>query len=183
MEKILIINGHEVFPFAEGKLNKTLFEETKKILQKKYNVKSSVLKEGYIIEDEIEKFIWADVIIFQHPIYWFGMPGLLKTYIDKIYQYGIFFEGAEEYGRGGLFREKKYMLSVTWNAPEDAFNDSKKFFEGKNIEEALFNLHKAHQFCGMQPIKTFSCNDVIKNPDINKYITNLKNHLKNEFNI
>ncbi|EKU16338.1 putative nAD(P)H-dependent quinone reductase [Streptococcus intermedius BA1] len=38
---------------------------------------------------------------------------------------------ADIYGQGGLMKEKEYILSTTWNAPEEAFNNSTAFFNGK----------------------------------------------------
>lgn len=183
MKNILIVNGHEPFPFAAGKLNQTLFDEMIRVLSEKYDIKSTVVNDGYNVEDEIKKFQWADVVILQHPIYWFGLPGLFKSYIDRVYQYGIFFAGSEKYGDGGLMREKKYMLSTTWNAPLKAFNDKEQFFEGKNVDEALFSIHKLHQFCGLTPLKSFSCHDVVQHPDIESYLKNLRVHLEEVFEL
>ena len=35
------------------------------------------------------------------------------------------------------------MFSTTWNAPEKAFGDKTKFFEGESLESALSHLHRA----------------------------------------
>ncbi|MDX8336807.1 MULTISPECIES: NAD(P)H-dependent oxidoreductase [Cetobacterium] len=183
MKNILIINGHEKYPFAEGRLNKTLMDKMVELLKEKYNLKTTVVQNGYEVQEEIDKFKWADIVIFQHPIFWFGLPGKFKTYIDQVYQYGVFFAGGEKYGSGGLFTSKKYMLSTTWNAPETAFNnkDKDEFLEGKSLDEALFNIHKIHQFCGMTPIKSFSCHNVVVAPEIDKYLKELENHIKENF--
>ncbi|MGQ0421841.1 NAD(P)H-dependent oxidoreductase, partial [Bacillus sp. HC-Mk] len=119
------------------------------------------------------KFLWADVVIYQTPIYWFSVPGLFKTYMDEVYEYGLFFKGADEYGTGGLLKEKEYMFSTTWNAPEKAFGDKTKFFEGESLESALSHLHRVQKFLGMSPLKSFACYDVVKNPDINYYLITL----------
>lgn len=183
MKNILIINGAEPYPFAEGRLNKTLVDSMTELLSKKYNIKTTIVNEGYSVEDEIKKFTWADIIIFQHPIFWFGLPGKFKTYIDQVYIYGIFFEGVENYGTGGLMKGKKYMLSTTWNSPLKAFQNEGNFFEGKSVDEALFHIHKTHQFCGFEPLKSFSCHNVIQNPEIDNYLKNLEIHLKDVFQI
>lgn len=183
MKNILIINGHEKYPFAQGKLNQTLTEKMIELLKDNYNLKLTTIENGYEIEEEINKFKWADIIIFQHPIFWFGLPGKFKTYIDQIYQYGIFFAGGETYGSGGLFTSKKYMLSTTWNAPETVFNDKNQFLEGKSLDDVLFNIHKIHQFCGMTPLKSFSCHNVIIAPNINRYLNELQNHIEEVFEL
>src|SRR3954452_7620819 len=37
----------------------------------------------------------ADLIVFQHPIQWYGMPSLLKEWVDMVLEQGW------AYGRGG----------------------------------------------------------------------------------
>ena len=63
------------------------------------------------------------------------------------------------------------------NAPEYAFNNIDEFFDGHSIDDLILPLHKLHEFCSMKPIPTFSCYDVVKNPDIQKYLDRLKEHL------
>lgn len=182
MNNILIINGHQKYDASEGKLNQTLMDHMVRLLSKENEIKTTSVQNGYTISEEQEKFLWADVVIYQTPIYWFSVPGLLKTYMDEVYAYGVFFTGAREYGSGGLLTDKKYMFSTTWNAPEKAFNDPTQFFNGDSLEGALRHLHSAHTFLGMKPLKSFACYDVIKNPNIPKFITDLDAHLQAVFN-
>ncbi|AJY74764.1 NAD(P)H-dependent oxidoreductase [Paenibacillus beijingensis] len=177
MKNILIINGHQQYAAAEGKLNRTLMDHMVSVLSEKNNVKTTIIKDGYRIEEEHDKFQWADVVIYQTPIFWFSVPGLFKTYMDEVYAYGIFFKGSDEYGRGGLFTDKSYMFSTTWNAPEHAFNDPEQFFAGESVEEAIVHLHRVQQFIGMKPLKSFTCYDVIKNPKVDQYLAQLEAHL------
>ncbi len=181
MMDILVINGHEKYTFADGLLNQTLFENIVELLAPDNQVKTTVIRKGYITEDEQEKFKWADAVIFQVPVFWFSVPGAFKTYIDRVYAKGVFYEHSEKYGHGGLLANKKYMYSLTWNAPIDAFGESGAFFEGKSVDEVIFHLHKIQQFCGMQPLKTFSCHDVMKNPDIPLYLEQLRTHIRGIF--
>lgn len=183
MKNILVINGHQKYPFAEGRLNQTLFENIVEFLSMHYEIKTTVISKGYIVEEEQEKFQWADVIIFESPVYWFSLPGSFKTYIDKVYEQGIFFEDSKTYGFGGLLKGKKYMYSLTWDAPESSFEGKDLFFEGKSLEESIFHLHKIQQFCGMEPLKTFSVFDVGTNPQILQDLDNLKQHIKEVFQI
>lgn len=106
MNNILIINGHEYYPYSQGKLNKTLFDEIVSNLSEKFNIKTTVVQGGYDVNEEQEKFKWADAIIFQSPIYWFSFPTMFRRYFDEVYQYGVIFEGAEHYGQGGLLKVK-----------------------------------------------------------------------------
>ncbi|MCK1988209.1 MULTISPECIES: NAD(P)H-dependent oxidoreductase [Lysinibacillus] len=182
MKNILIINGHQKYSSAEGNLNQTLMNKMVSFLSEKNNVKTTIIQKGYKIEEEQQKFIWADIVIYQTPIYWFSVPGLLKSYMDEVYAYGLFFRGADQYGKGGLLTEKKYMFSTTWNAPEKAFNDPSQFFEGSSLEDALSHLHRIQKFLGMKPLKSFSCYDVVKNPKVEKFVSELDLHLQEVLN-
>ncbi|MGD8189786.1 NAD(P)H-dependent oxidoreductase [Brevibacillus ginsengisoli] len=182
-KNIFIINGHQQYGSAEGKLNKTLTDKMVSLLSEQNQVKTTIIQNGYSIEEEQQKFLWADLVIYQTPIYWFSVPGLLKTYMDEVYAYGLFFKGGDQYGRGGMLTDKNYMFSTTWNAPEEAFNDPARFFEGNSLEDALSHLHRSQKFLGMKPFKSFACYDVVKNPQINQFVSELEKHLKSVLNV
>lgn len=173
-----VINGHKYYSYAQGRLNKTLFDEIIRLLKEDGNeVKTTVVEHGYNVEEETEKFKWADTVIFQTPMNWFSVPWILKKYFDEIYQYGVFYEGSEEYGHGGLMKGKRYMYSMTCNpAPED-YEEPNGFFEGNSLEHFIIALHKLQQYVGFEPIKTFCVYDVISKPDIVKYLKQLNNHI------
>lgn len=74
------------------------------------------------------------------------------------------------------------MLSVTWNAPIDAFDEFDNFFDGRGVDGVYFAFHKSQQFLGLKKFPTFMVNDVIKEPNIEKYINDYKIHLIEIFN-
>ncbi len=191
-KNVLLINGHQYWEISEGKLNNSLIELAKKIfIQKEYSVKITNVDDAYKIKEEVEKFMWADFIIFQTPVYWFSIPGGFKRYIDEVYMagYGIMFEDDgrtssnpdKKYGSGGLMQGKKYMLSTTWNAPLEAFEDKNQIFEGRDIDEVFFYFHKAQQFIGMEHLPAFACYDVLKNPNIEVDFKRYEEHLNKLF--
>ena len=69
------------------------------------------------------------------------------------------------------------MISTTWNAPKEAFEDPSQFFEGVGIDGVLFGVHKTFQFLGMQKLPTFMANDVLKNPTHEADFARFKAHL------
>ena len=172
-----VINGHKYYPFSEGRLNRTLFEEIVSIVQKDNIVKTTIIDNGYDIDEEIEKYKWADVVIYQTPMNWFSVPWIFKKYIDEVFRYGIFYEGSRDYGCGGLMNNKRYMFSFTCNSPFEAFDDINGFFSGKSPEEIIIALHKLHQYCAMKPVKSYFAYDVVHNPDVEKYRKELVNHI------
>lgn len=54
------------------------------------------------------------------------------------------------------------MLSLTWNAPMEAFTEKDQFFHGVGVDGVYLPFHKANQFLGMDALPTFIANDVIK---------------------
>lgn len=73
------------------------------------------------------------------------------------------------------------MLSLTWNAPLEAFTREGDFFEGKGVGALYIHLHKLNEFLGMSRLPTFLCTDVIKNPQVEKYLADYQTHLENVF--
>ncbi|WP_273852011.1 NAD(P)H-dependent oxidoreductase [Guptibacillus spartinae] len=181
MKNILLINGHEYFPKSKGELNQTIFNEWNEVLSSDYEVKTTIVDEEYNVDQEIEKWQWADVIIMQTPIYWFSIPGNFKKYIDRVYMDKIFFIGSDRYGQGGMFTNKKYMFSLTWNAPEAAFGNEQSFFEGRNLDQAIDHLHKMNQYVGMRPLPTYSIHNVMKETNMAHYRTKLHDHYREVF--
>ena len=59
-------------------------------------------------------------------------------------------------------KEKKHMLSLTWNAPIEAFTREGDFFEGKGVDVLYMHFHKLNEFLGLTRLPTFLCNDVVK---------------------
>ncbi len=188
MSNVLIINAAKEFGSSGGKLNAYLSEIAGEVLiNAGHNVKSTTVDDGYDLQDEVEKYVWADVVIYQMPVWWMGEPWILKKYVDEVFTAGwnkLFkddgrtrLDASKKYGSGGLLQGKKYMLSLTWNAPVEAFTDPKQFFEGKGVDAVFFDFHKANQFLGMSPLPTFMCNDVVKEPAIDSDVSRYRAHL------
>ena len=188
MSNILIINGAKQFAHSNGELNDTLTELAHNVLvENGHHIKITRTDKDYDITEEIQKYVWADVIIYQMPGWWMGSPWTVKKYIDDIFTegHGVLYasdgrsrsDASKKYGSGGLIHDKKYMLSLTWNAPKDAFTDPYQFFNGVGIDGVYLPFHKANQFLGMQGLPTFIVNDVIKAPDVELYKTEYRQHL------
>lgn len=77
------------------------------------------------IAAEQQALVEADVIVFQHPIFWFSMPATLKRYMDEVFQYGF------AYGTGGdKLKGKKFIHSFTTGS-------SAATYEGTEFGSAL----------------------------------------------
>lgn len=194
MKNVFLINAHEKYDFAPGQLNRSVAERiTENLSEKGYRFKHTNMQDDYDIDQEIEKHQWADILILQTPCNWMGVPWSFKKYMDFIYSAGM--DGRmcdsdgrhrespkDNYGMGGTLTGKKYMLSITFNAPREAFSDaSQEFFAGGSVDELFWPMHLNFKFFGMQPMQTFACFDVMKNPEIEKDFERLGQHLDAHF--
>lgn len=109
MKKIVIINGH---PHLDS-LNFGLAEAYKKGAEQAGNEVKEItvanlrfepnLKYGYTkrmdlepdLLDAWEKIQWADHQVWVHPVWWGGMPALLKGFIDRLFLPGMAFRYRE----------------------------------------------------------------------------------------
>ena len=189
---ILLIDGGKKWGEIGGKLSSTLHNFAKEVLSGLgYQIRELVIEKGYDSQNELENIIWADYMIYQMPGWWMGEPWTVKKYIDDVFLLGqgklyandgrSHSDPSKKYGSGGLCPDKKYMFSLTWNAPLEAFEDKNQFFEGVGVDGVYLHLHKAHQFLGMSPLPTFICNDVIKNLQLEQYKKDYEQHLKKVF--
>ncbi|PQV46256.1 modulator of drug activity B [Jejuia pallidilutea] len=194
MKKALIINAHQEYPFAKGELNKEIAKRIENYLKSiGYEIKTTTMKDEWNADEEVNKHTWADVVVLQSPTNWMGFPWIFKKYMDEVYTAGMFGKMSQNdgrtaetpkknYGAGGLMQNTKYMLSLTFNAPEESFNDANEFlFAGKSVDDLYFAQHMNFKFFGMQPLPTFACFDVMKNPNIENDFKRLEAHLVTNF--
>lgn len=120
-----------------------------------------------------------------------GAPWMVKKYIDEVFTagQGRLYQNdgrrqnqpTENYGTGGLLQGRKHMLSLTWNAPIEAFTRQGDFFDGVGVDGVYLPFHKANEFIGTTALPTFICNDVIKSPNVSQYLENYRKHLTEIF--
>ncbi|MEM7746440.1 MAG: NAD(P)H-dependent oxidoreductase [Pseudomonadota bacterium] len=194
MAKILILNGAQPYPFAPGKLNATFAARAMDQLKAQgHEVRLTTVAEGYDADAEIADHQWADAILMQFPVNWMGVPWSFKKYMDEVYTAGMngrLSNGdgrtAEapkaNYGMGGSLRGTRYMISATFNAPAEAFDDpAEPFFEGMSVDDLLRPVHLNAKFFGMAPLPTFSAHDVMKNADVDRDLARFDAHLETVF--
>ena len=188
MKKVLLLNGAKQFAHSQGRYNTTLHETAAAFFDRAgIEFKTTEIDAGYDIAEEVEKFLWADVVIYQMPGWWMGAPWTVKKYMDEVFTegHGSLYandgrtrsDASQKYGSGGLTQHKQYMISATWNAPQQAFDDPTDFFEAKGVDAVYFPFHKAHQFLGMSALPTFLCVDVMKVPNIEADVARYEQHL------
>lgn len=91
MKNVLIINAHQFYDgISSGDLNRAMVNAIADNLNRLgYNIKHTEIEKGYDIDDEVEKHLWADLIITQSPVYWFSTPWIYKKYVDEVFTAGM----------------------------------------------------------------------------------------------
>jgi len=72
------------------------------------------------LEAEIAQVEAADLMIWQFPLWWFGLPGILKGWVDRVFASGRAYGPGERY-ETGLFRGKRALLSLTTGGPPEGY--------------------------------------------------------------
>ncbi|MEV5824323.1 NAD(P)H-dependent oxidoreductase [Spirillospora sp. NPDC052242] len=103
---------------------------------------------GADIRAEQDKLRWADALVLQFPLWWHGMPAILKGWFDRVFVQGFAFglPGARRYGDGGL-AGRRVLVVTTAGARPTGFGP--RGIHG-DAEELLFPLlHGTLFYSGM----------------------------------
>ncbi len=74
------------------------------------------------IQQELDKLLWADLLVLNFPIFWFSAPAILKGWIDRVLVSGVCYGGKRFYDQGGL-AGKKALVTVTLGGREHMFGE------------------------------------------------------------
>ncbi|MGC5699116.1 NAD(P)H-dependent oxidoreductase [Pseudomonas sp. NFXW11] len=74
------------------------------------------------IQGELEKLLWADLLILNFPVFWFSVPAMLKGWIDRVLVSGVCYGGKRFYDQGGL-AGKKALVTLTLGGREHMFGE------------------------------------------------------------
>lgn len=96
------------------------------------------------VNREITRLNWADLVIFQFPLWWHAQPAILKGWFDRVFVYGGLYNGSMRYDRG-YFTGKKAMCSVTTGSPERTFMP---YGRAGNMVSWLWPFHASLNYVG-----------------------------------
>lgn len=103
---------------------------------------------GTLLDDvarQIADLEWADLVVFQFPIWWHSVPAMLKGWFDRVFVSGLY-TSTKRYDRGH-FRGKRAVCSVTSGAPAQAFVPGGR---GGEIEQILWSTQFSLHYMGFQ---------------------------------
>jgi glutathione-regulated potassium-efflux system ancillary protein KefG len=101
------------------------------------------------IDREQARLLAHDVIVFQHPLYWYSTPAILKEWQDLVLEHGF------AYGSDGTALHGKILFNaLTAGGLEAAYRA-----EGYNhftIRELLYPIEQTAMLCGMTYLPPFA---------------------------
>ena len=89
-------------------------------LEQRLGVKSGTIAPD--IQQELDKLLWADLLVLNFPIFWFSAPAMLKGWIDRVLVSGVCYGGKRFYDQGGL-AGKRALVTVTLGGREHMFGE------------------------------------------------------------
>jgi NAD(P)H dehydrogenase (quinone) len=104
------------------------------------------------LQAELDKLDWCHCLIFQFPLWWFGLPAILKGWVDRVFAMGKVY-GMGKWYDNGVFAGKRAMLSVTTGGPASIYGP-----DGLNgdLNEILFPInHGILRFTGFDILPPF----------------------------
>jgi len=105
------------------------------------------------LQAEMDKLFWCDVLVLQFPLWWFGLPAILKGWVDRVFASGGRIYGGGKWYDRGVFAGKRAMCSVTIGGPPPIY--SARGLNGP-IESILFPInHGILYFTGFTVIEPF----------------------------
>jgi NAD(P)H dehydrogenase (quinone) len=105
------------------------------------------------IQAEMDKLFWCDALILQFPLWWFGLPAILKGWADRVFASGGRIYGGGKWYDRGVFVGKRAMCSITIGGPPPIYSE-----HGLNgpISSILFPInHGMLYFTGFTVIEPF----------------------------
>ncbi|XP_053305487.1 NAD(P)H dehydrogenase [quinone] 1-like [Spea bombifrons] len=121
-------------------------------------------KEGRLSKDLVEeqkKLEAADLVIFQFPMFWFGLPAILKGWFDRVLTQGFAFSMQNMYDNGN-FKNTKAILSFTTGGMESMYTPT-----GINgdINVLLWPVQQGIlHYCGFQVLEPQICYSIEHSP-------------------
>lgn len=101
---------------------------------------------------EMDKLEWCDVVIFNFPLWWFGLPAVLKGWVDRVFAMGFVYGNGKGIYENGTLKEKTAFICMTTGGPEMAYNGGKN----GDLENILFPVHHGmFYFTGMTVLPPF----------------------------
>jgi glutathione-regulated potassium-efflux system ancillary protein KefG len=145
--RILVLFAHPAF--QKSRVNRVLVDAVKDLPGVTFHDLYEAYPDFAIdVAREQELLTRHDLIVLQHPFFWYSTPAILKEWQDLVLEHGW------AYGTRGVALRGKWLLNViTTGGREEAYQQ-----EGHNrftVRELLAPLEQTARLCGMEFLPPF----------------------------
>ncbi|MEQ9772213.1 NAD(P)H-dependent oxidoreductase [Pectobacterium jejuense] len=143
MKNVLIVSGHT--DLDNSFANKIILENLEYALPEAIQIHLDKLYPNYVfdVRKEQERLINTDIIVLQFPFFWYGVPSLMKKWIED-----VFIHGFSHGSTGDKVKGKKLLLSFTSGAPESMYQYGG--IQSYPVEDFLPPLTQFANLCRME---------------------------------
>ena len=103
-----------------------------------------------------QRILKADAMAFIFPVWWFGLPAILKGFVDRVFQEGFAFRFTEDGKVVGLLRHKKALVIGTAGATAALY----RLFRFGNPLKKTFGEWTL-KMCGIRAVRYLLLYDVV----------------------
>ncbi|MCM3766305.1 NAD(P)H-dependent oxidoreductase [Neobacillus niacini] len=89
------------------------------------------------LKREQKRMLDADLLIFVFPLWWGGIPAILKGWFDRVLAYGVAYADGERF-TSGRFLGRKGIMCLTTGGTKKRFSDSDVYGDMKKV---LYPIH------------------------------------------
>jgi NAD(P)H dehydrogenase (quinone) len=101
---------------------------------------------------EMAKLARCDLLMLHFPLWWLGMPAIMKGWVDRVFAAGVAYGGGRHFARG-VMRGKRAMCVVTTGGPASEYGAGKY----DSIERVLYPIeHGILRFTGFDVLPPFA---------------------------
>jgi NAD(P)H dehydrogenase (quinone) len=104
------------------------------------------------IAREQQRFLKADLVIWTYPIWWGGVPAILKGWFDRVLAYGFAYSDGRRYDTG-FFPDKRGILCLTTGGTQQRFSPSDVY---GSIDQVLWPVQRLMlEYLAIQALEPF----------------------------
>ncbi len=145
--RVLILFAHPAF--EKSRVNRRLVDAIKDLEGITFHDLYEAYPELHIrVEREQALLEQHDVVVLQHPFFWYSTPAMLKEWEDLVLQHGWAF------GKDGTaLQGKKILNAITAGGRESAYQP--KGYNHFTIRQLLAPIEQSFRLCGMEYLPPF----------------------------
>lgn len=139
---ILVLFAH--LAIGHSKINRAMLAALDDLPRVRLHDLLETYPDFYIdVEHEQAMLREVDLVVFQHPVYWYGLPAIMKHWLDCVFTQGFAF------GSGGVaLRGKALLQACSTGAQADAYRPGG--IHHYPMDQLLLPMRAVARFCGMR---------------------------------